>query len=249
MAVVVGALAVVWGGLGLVQPASAQAAGLTVDPTSGAIGASVRVTGTLECPDTLEGDEVAIAIVAIPASGFPTAGLVAITDMTADGVIDVTGTVPAIVTEQRASDELVDVPMTAGEWFIAPDCNNEQLTPFQVIDASTTTTTTTTPTSSSSTSSTTTSTVPASSTTVIADTLDCAHFATQQAAQAELDKTPGADPHGLDSDNDRIACEHLPRGGSGLPKTGSETGPLTGVAVLILGAGFVFAGRAMVHTS
>jgi hypothetical protein len=41
--------------------------------------------------------------------------------------------------------------------------------------------------------------------------LDCADFNTQQEAQAELNRDP-SDPHGLDADNDGIACEHLPSG-------------------------------------
>jgi hypothetical protein len=36
--------------------------------------------------------------------------------------------------------------------------------------------------------------------------LDCADFATQQEAQAELERDP-SDPHNLDADNDGIACE------------------------------------------
>jgi hypothetical protein len=42
--------------------------------------------------------------------------------------------------------------------------------------------------------------------------LDCADFATQEEAQENLQ--PG-DPDGLDADNDGIACETLPSGGSG----------------------------------
>lgn len=41
------------------------------------------------------------------------------------------------------------------------------------------------------------------------DDLDCRDFSTQAEAQAFFEKTPG-DPHGLDRDNDNIACEHLP---------------------------------------
>ncbi len=45
--------------------------------------------------------------------------------------------------------------------------------------------------------------------------LDCADFATQAAAQAELNENPG-DPHGLDRDNDGIACEtHFGMGDGG----------------------------------
>ena len=43
--------------------------------------------------------------------------------------------------------------------------------------------------------------------------LDCADFATQQEAQAELERDL-SDPHGLDADNDGIACEVLDGGGN-----------------------------------
>lgn len=42
--------------------------------------------------------------------------------------------------------------------------------------------------------------------------LDCADFGTQAEAQENL--LPG-DPHGLDGDNDGVACESLPSGGGG----------------------------------
>jgi hypothetical protein len=42
--------------------------------------------------------------------------------------------------------------------------------------------------------------------------LDCSDFSTQEEAQGHL--LPG-DPHGLDGDNDGIACETLPPGGGG----------------------------------
>jgi micrococcal nuclease len=38
---------------------------------------------------------------------------------------------------------------------------------------------------------------------------DCKDFATQTQAQQVLDLTPGADPHRLDKDGDRVACESL----------------------------------------
>src|SRR5215207_5631590 len=38
--------------------------------------------------------------------------------------------------------------------------------------------------------------------------LDCADFDTQQEAQAEFNRDP-SDPHGLDADDDGIACEEL----------------------------------------
>jgi hypothetical protein len=44
--------------------------------------------------------------------------------------------------------------------------------------------------------------------------LDCADFATQEEAQAELERDP-SDPHGLDADSDGIPCEHLPSAGDG----------------------------------
>ena len=60
--------------------------------------------------------------------------------------------------------------------------------------------------------------------------LDCPDFATQEEAQAELEADP-SDPHGLDVDNDGIACEFLPSGGggtgddqAGAPVGGVDTG-------------------------
>ena len=45
--------------------------------------------------------------------------------------------------------------------------------------------------------------------------LDCADFATQEEAQAELERDP-TDPNGLDADDDGIACEQLSgTGGAG----------------------------------
>jgi hypothetical protein len=46
-----------------------------------------------------------------------------------------------------------------------------------------------------------------------ADDLNCDDFSTQQEAQAVYDKDR-SDPNGLDRDNDGIACETLPSGGS-----------------------------------
>lgn len=43
---------------------------------------------------------------------------------------------------------------------------------------------------------------------------NCDDFATQEEAQAVYDADP-SDPHGLDRDNDGIACESLPRAGGG----------------------------------
>jgi hypothetical protein len=42
--------------------------------------------------------------------------------------------------------------------------------------------------------------------------LDCANFASQQEAQANLDANPG-DPNGLDADHDGQACEEFQYGG------------------------------------
>lgn len=39
---------------------------------------------------------------------------------------------------------------------------------------------------------------------------NCSDFSSQAEAQVILDQTPGADPHGLDRDSDRVACESLP---------------------------------------
>jgi hypothetical protein len=50
--------------------------------------------------------------------------------------------------------------------------------------------------------------------TTTTDDLDCANFATQQGAQAELERDP-SDPNNLDADNDGIACEELAGGGGG----------------------------------
>jgi hypothetical protein len=50
--------------------------------------------------------------------------------------------------------------------------------------------------------------------------LDCADFDTQQEAQAEFNRDP-SDPHGLDADEDGIACEELSDdGGTGDGGTG-----------------------------
>jgi len=52
--------------------------------------------------------------------------------------------------------------------------------------------------------------------TALAQDLDCSAFSTQPEAQAVLDADP-SDPNGLDGDDDGIACESLPSGGSVLP--------------------------------
>lgn len=55
------------------------------------------------------------------------------------------------------------------------------------------------------------------------DDLNCDDFDTQQAAQAELDADP-SDPHGLDADDDGIACEDLPSDGEGAAAEDDATG-------------------------
>jgi LPXTG-motif cell wall-anchored protein len=87
--------------------------------------------------------------------------------------------------------------------------------------------------------------------------LDCSDFASQEAAQRELDGNP-SDPHGLDADGDGIACESLPSSGEApadddgdddggqpaegmLPETGIGTGPVVAAAgagsLILLGTG------------
>ncbi|HYI61047.1 MAG TPA: excalibur calcium-binding domain-containing protein [Acidimicrobiales bacterium] len=60
--------------------------------------------------------------------------------------------------------------------------------------------------------------------------LNCEDFATQEEAQAELDSDP-SDPHGLDGDNDGVACQDLPSngGGDGTPEP-SDDGDVEGDA-------------------
>jgi hypothetical protein len=53
--------------------------------------------------------------------------------------------------------------------------------------------------------------------------LDCADFATQEEAQAVLERDP-SDPNRLDADNDGIACEEL-AGSTGGAETESLTAP------------------------
>jgi type II secretory pathway pseudopilin PulG len=54
--------------------------------------------------------------------------------------------------------------------------------------------------------------------------LNCSSFATQEEAQAELNRDL-SDPNNLDADNDGIACEELPPGGgtTGTSTTGTST--------------------------
>lgn len=54
------------------------------------------------------------------------------------------------------------------------------------------------------------------------DDLNCDDFNTQEEAQAELDADP-SDPHGLDRDNDGIACEDLESGGGAAGGDGAAT--------------------------
>src|SRR5215210_5484473 len=56
------------------------------------------------------------------------------------------------------------------------------------------------------------------------DILNCSSFATQEEAQAELDRNP-SDPNGLDGDDDGSACEDLPSGGSVESDPGSDSCP------------------------
>jgi LPXTG-motif cell wall-anchored protein len=78
--------------------------------------------------------------------------------------------------------------------------------------------------------------------------LDCADFATQQEAQAELARDP-SDPHRLDADNDGKPCEHLPLGDDSgdaeLPLTGAGAGLIAGGAgsLMALGAGLYLVAR------
>lgn len=72
------------------------------------------------------------------------------------------------------------------------------------------------------------------------DELNCDDFATQEDAQAEFDKDP-SDPHGLDADNDGIACEGLPSGGGGAGGGDGDDDkpglPVTGAPALLIGGG------------
>ena len=75
--------------------------------------------------------------------------------------------------------------------------------------------------------------------------LDCADFATQEEAQAVYNQDT-SDPHGLDRDNDGIACEALASGGGAgngddngtttLPETGTGTTGAAGTAASLFGA-------------
>src|SRR5215213_9666794 len=56
------------------------------------------------------------------------------------------------------------------------------------------------------------------------DILNCSSFATQEEAQAELDRNP-SDPNGLDGDDDGSACEDLPSGGNVETDPGSGSCP------------------------
>src|SRR5919107_810226 len=56
---------------------------------------------------------------------------------------------------------------------------------------------------------------------------NCSSFATQEEAQAEFNRDP-SDPNNLDGDNDGIACEDLPSGGTPTTTGTSTTGTTTG---------------------
>src|SRR5215208_189491 len=56
------------------------------------------------------------------------------------------------------------------------------------------------------------------------DIRNCSSFATQEEAQAELNRDP-SDPNGLDGDNDGSACEDLPSGGNVETDPGSGSCP------------------------
>lgn len=82
------------------------------------------------------------------------------------------------------------------------------------------------------------------------ENLGCDYFATQEAAQAEYDADP-SDPHGLDGDDDGIACEDRPSIGDSVTTGGAENGvladtgatppaatiPMVVSGVVLLGAG------------
>src|SRR5829696_3836054 len=53
-----------------------------------------------------------------------------------------------------------------------------------------------------------------------AQDLNCSDFATQEEAQAELNRNP-SDPNNLDGDDDGSACEDLPSGGNVTTDPGS----------------------------
>src|ERR687890_166584 len=58
---------------------------------------------------------------------------------------------------------------------------------------------------------------------------NCSSFATQEEAQAEFNRDP-SDPNNLDGDNDGIACEDLPSGGTPTTTGTSTTGTTTGTS-------------------
>src|ERR671912_2982995 len=60
-----------------------------------------------------------------------------------------------------------------------------------------------------------------------ADLYDCSDFDTQEEAQAQL--LPG-DPYGLDADNDGMACDTLPSGGTTGTSTTGTTATTTGTS-------------------
>src|SRR5215203_7393537 len=73
-----------------------------------------------------------------------------------------------------------------------------------------------------------------------AQDLNCSDFATQEEAQAELNRNP-SDPNNLDGDDDGSACEDLPSGGNVTTDPGSGTclGPRELMNVSAGGSGIV----------
>ena len=78
----------------------------------------------------------------------------------------------------------------------------------------------------------------------IAQDVDCPQFATHEEAQAffEAEGGPASDPHGLDADDDGLACETLPRADAvvdgELAATGADPWALAllGAMLLVVGA-------------
>ena len=81
----------------------------------------------------------------------------------------------------------------------------------------------------------------------LAQDVDCPQFATQEEAQSFFDAEggPASDPHGLDADDDGIACEDLPSvaviaaGDGELAATGADPWALALLGGLLLSVGTV----------
>ena len=82
----------------------------------------------------------------------------------------------------------------------------------------------------------------------LAQDVDCPQFATHEEAQAffEAEGGPASDPHGLDADDDGLACEDLPSeaaviapGDGELAATGADPWALALLGALLLSAGAV----------